>query len=113
MAFRESIKNINSISGFAIGFLLTFGRAYFPIIEKLFRPVFNLWISVWPMGILLEITPLYITGLIIFLVLRFLAFKHENPLGRALMLFSFGFILSFALFLVLTLVAVSQFQLNF
>jgi|GEM_PF-5019913 len=111
MDFKSLIKNKDFATGFIIGLLLTFGRAYSPFLEKVLRPVFDFWISVLPTGILLEIVPLYISGVVIFMVVWFVFLKkYGQSFRNSLLSFSFGFLLSFVVFLILVLVAISQFK---
>jgi hypothetical protein len=106
------MKNINFILGFVIGIILTFGRAYFPMVEKVLSPIFVFWTHVWPIGLILEVFPLYITAFIIFLIIWavFLKNKESNGLAHSIKLFSLGFVCSFILFLVVTFLAISQFK---
>ncbi len=106
------MKNINFILGFVIGIILTFGRAYFSIVEMVLSPIFIFWSHIWPIGLLLEAFPLYITALIIFLITWavFLKNREENLLMHSVRLFSIGFICSFVLFLLVTFITISQFK---
>ena len=110
MAIRELIKNKNFIVGFIIGFTLTLGRVYISVLEKLLRPIFGFWNSIWPSGVILEVVPLYISGLVIFLVIWLLFLRNNNSLVKSIKLFSLGFISSFLIFLLLTVIAISQFK---
>ena len=67
MAFRELVKNGSFLTGFIIGFIFTLGRAWISFIERMLRPLFDFWDKFWSSGLVLEIVPLYISGLIVFL----------------------------------------------
>jgi hypothetical protein len=105
----SQLKNQNFFSGFIIGFLLTFGRVWFAILELIFRPIFDFW-SFWPIGVIYEIIPIFISGLVMFLILRLLFLKKDGSLLGSIKFFSFGFFSSYALFLLLTILAISQFK---
>ncbi len=106
------MKDINFILGFIIGIVFTFGRAYFSIIEKVLSPIFIFWIHIWPAGLILEVFPVYISALGVFFIIWivFLKNKEGNILWHSVRLFSLGFICSFALFLLVTFLAISQFK---
>ena len=111
MDFKSLVKNKNFATGFIIGLLLTFGRAYFPFLEQVLRPIFYFWSSVWPTGIFLEIVPVYISGAVIFIIVWSVFLKkYGRSFGYSLMSFSLGFLLSFVIFLMLVLLAISQFK---
>ena len=109
MAIRELIKNINFIAGFLFGFLLTFGRIWFSTLEVTLRPMFDFW-SFWPSGVIIEIIPAFISSLFFFLILWSLFLKKSNSLKVSIKNFSFGFLSSYVMFLILTMVAISQFK---
>ena len=117
MAFGALVKSKDFIFGLTVGLILTFGRVWVPIIEKSLRPLFEFWSNIWPTGLILEIVPLYISGLVIFLLIWWLFFKKRslgsNSLIVSFKLFSLGFIFSFILFLVFALISVSQFKFAF
>lgn len=112
MAIGALIKNKNFIAGFSIGFIFTLGRAWVPIIEQILRPLFDFWNLIWPEGLVLEIIPFYISGFVIFLVVRYIFFRGQesDSLAVAFKFFSLGFLASFALFIALALIAISQFR---
>lgn len=112
MATGALIKNKNFIVGFSIGVIFTLGRAWVSIIEQILRPLFDFWNLIWPDGLVLEIIPFYISGFIIFLVIRYIFFRGQesDSFAAAFKFFSLGFLVSFALFIVLTLIAISQFR---
>ncbi len=112
MAFGELRKNKNFVTGFLIGIVLTLGRAWVSMLELVLRPIFELWSRIWSPGLVLEIIPLYISGLIIFVIIWWLFLRGQNgsSLAVSIKLFSFGFLSSFILFLLLAIIAISQFE---
>lgn len=108
MAIRQ-LKDKNFITGLIIGFLLTLGRVWFSFLELIMRPIFNFW-SFWPSGVIIEFIPVFISGLIFFLILWSLFLKKGNSLVASVKSFFFGFLISYILFILLTLFAISQFK---
>lgn len=111
MAFRESIKNKNFILGLVIGFILTLGRGYVPVIDDILGPLVRFWSNFFPDNLLLGFFHLYISGIIIFII--YWVIFSRNNIFAALKLASFGIIFSYLMYVLLVIVAISQFNFSF
>ncbi len=111
MAFGELIKNKNFIVGLVAGLILTFGSSYIPVIGDLTEFIFDSINNISPLsalGVFGNIIHSYLLTLFIYLILTFLI--NKKLLFSNLFIFSFGFLASFILFLLLALLAISQFR---
>lgn len=112
MAFRELIKNKSLRAGFLTGLALTFGSTYLSPLANLVEFIFdkiNVIDSKW--GIWSSLANSYLLSSFSYLVIYYVT-THRLSL-RDFMKFSLGLLLSFILFLILAVIAISQFQFGF
>ena len=112
MAFRDTIKNKSFRSGFVVGLALTLGSSYISSLGNLVEFIFdriNIVPAQW--GIWSSLINVYLSSSLIYLVIYYLITRRL--LLRDFIKFSLGLLLSFILFLLLALIAISQFQFGF
>ena len=112
MAFKELIKNRSFILGLFAGIIVIFGSSI-PLIGKIFEPIFNFVgkLSNFPEGVWGSIFNSILLVLFIFLILRLIIGARISL--HVVVRFLYGFIFVWLIFLILALIAVSQFSFGF
>ena len=111
MAFRVLIKNKNFITGFSVGIILTFGSSYVAVVGNLVEFIFDNIATISPIsrwGFFGDIIHAYLLTLFVYLI--FSRLVNKKLIFNNFLKFSLGFASGYLLYLLIAVVAISQFR---